>query len=160
LYGILALLIPVLLLPGLAWGAAGRFKPVWYPAGWASVAASVDDSPAKGDVLLLPWASYRRPAWNHGEAVLDPWPRLLARTVIWNDGTAVGNTIMLPEEPLARSLNTLISGTAPMTAALEKAGVRFVLVDSGPSVASRLPGAVVITSDEGVTVYELPPARD
>jgi hypothetical protein len=160
LYGILALLIPVLLLPGLAWGAAGRLKPVWYPAGWTSVAAFIDSEPVKGDVLLLPWASYRRPAWNNGEAVLDPWPRLLSRTVIWNDGTAVGNTIMLPEEPLARSLNTLITGTAPMTAALDKAGVRFVLIDGGPSVASRLPGAVRVIDDEGVTVYELPPARD
>jgi hypothetical protein len=159
-YGVLMLLVPVLLLPGLAWGAAGRLRPVWYPAGWASVAATIDDAPTSGDVLLLPWAPYRRPAWNHGEAVLDPWPRLLSRTVIWNDGTAVGDLVLLPEDPTARTLNPLITGTGPMSAALEKAGIRFVLVDGGPSVGGRLPGAVRLVATSSVTVFELPPARE
>ena len=42
-------------------------------------------------VLLLPWAADRTPAWNHGEVMLDAWPRLVSRQVIWNDGTVVGN---------------------------------------------------------------------
>ncbi|HEY7012108.1 MAG TPA: hypothetical protein VH480_05085, partial [Streptosporangiaceae bacterium] len=68
---VLALVAPVLLLPGLAWGAAGRLRPAWYPAGWLAAARTIDASPARGAVLLLPWESYRRPAWNHGEAVFD-----------------------------------------------------------------------------------------
>ena len=53
------LLAPVLLLPGLAWGAAGRLRPVWYPPGWLAAARLIDASPARGSVLLLPWAAYR-----------------------------------------------------------------------------------------------------
>jgi hypothetical protein len=155
IYGGIALLAPVLLLPGLAWGAAGRLKPVWYPAGWATVARMVDDAPVRGDVLLLPWAADRRPTWNGDETLLDPWPRLLSRNVIWNDGTRVGNVVMSPDDPAARRLDAVVSGTGPMTAALRAAGVRFVLVDSGPSPARRLPGFRVIIADQGVTVYEI-----
>jgi hypothetical protein len=150
------MLAPVLLLPGLAWGAAGRLRPVWYPAAWLSVARMVDDSPARGDVLLLPWAAYRRPAWNGDRALLDPWPRLLRRRVIWDDGAQVGRTVLQPDDPAARRLNGVIQAAGPLTSALAAAGVRFVVVDSGASVASRLPGCAVIAARPGLIVYQVP----
>jgi hypothetical protein len=153
--GVLALLAPVLLLPGLAWGAAGRFKPAWYPAGWLAAARMIDASPARGAVLLLPWETYRRPAWNHGEAVFDPWSKLLSRPVIWNDGTRVGGVGLAPDDPRARRLDGVIRGGGPLTAALGTAGVRFVVDDAGGS-GPRLPGAVVVAAQPGLTVYRLP----
>jgi hypothetical protein len=153
--GVLALLVPVLLLPGLAWGAAGRLKPAWYPAGWLAAAHMIDASPARGAVLLLPWETYRRPAWNHGEAVFDPWPKLLSRPVIWNDGTRVGDVGLAPDDPRARRLDGVIRGGGPLTAALGAAGVRFVVDDAGGS-GPRLPGAVVVVDQPGLTVYRLP----
>jgi hypothetical protein len=159
LLGVLALLVPVLLLPGLAWGAAGRFRPAWYPATWLSAAQTLDASPAPGSVLLLPWATYRTPPWNHGEVILDPWTRLLSRPLIWNDGTQVGSVALTPDDPRARSLNRAIDGTGPLTATLRAAGVRFVLDDAdgpGSQVAARLPGSVMIIDLPGLTVYQLP----
>ena len=156
---VVALLAPVLLLPGLAWGAAGRLRPAWYPAAWLAAARSLDASPARGSVLLLPWATYRTPAWNHGEVVLDPWTRLLSRPVIWNDGTQVGAVALVPDDPRARGLSAAIGGGGPLTAALRAAGVRFVLDDAddpGPRLAARLPGSVVIIDLPGLTVYQLP----
>ena len=156
---VLALLAPVLLLPGLAWGAAGRLRPAWYPAAWLAAARSLDASAARGSVLLLPWATYRTPPWNHGEVVLDPWTRLLSRPVIWNDGTQVGDVALAPDDPRARSLTSAIDGGGPLTAALRAAGVRFVLDDAdgpGPHLAARLPGSVVIINLPGLTVYQLP----
>ncbi len=157
--GFLALLTPVLLLPGLAWGAAGRLRPAWYPATWLSTARTLDASPVPGSVLLLPWATYRTPPWNHGEVVLDPWTRLLSRPLIWNDGTQVGPVALTPDDPRARSLDGVIEGTGPLTAALRAAGVRFVLDDAdgpGTRVAARLPGSVMIINLPGLTVYQLP----
>jgi len=157
--GVLALLAPVLLVPGLAWGATGRLQPAWYPPGWLATARVIDASPARGDVLVLPWATYRTPSWNHGEVVLDPWPRLLSRPVIWNDGTRVGDVTMAPDDPRARRLDGVISGGGPLTAALRAAGVRFVLDDAdgpGQQISPRLPGAVVIVHQPGLTVYRLP----
>ena len=154
---VLALVAPVLLLPGLAWGAAGRLRPAWYPAGWLAAARTIDASPARGDVLLLPWETYRRPAWNHGEAVFDPWSKLLSRPVIWNDGTKVGHVGLVPDDPRARRLDAAIRGDGPLTAALGAAGVRFVVDDADePGPGARLPGAVVVVDQPGLTVYRLP----
>jgi hypothetical protein len=157
--GVLAFLAPVLLLPGLAWGAAGRLRPAWYPAGWLAAARMIDASPARGDVLLLPWATYRTPAWNHGEVMLDPWSRLLSRPVIWNDGTRVGDVTLAPDDPRALRLDGVIGGGGSLTAVLRAAGVRFVLDDAdgpGQQVGARLPGAVVLVDQPGLTVYRLP----
>ena len=119
----------------------------------------IDTSPARGAVLLLPWETYRRPAWNHGEAVFDPWSKLLSRPVIWNDGTRVGEVGLAPDDPRARRLDGAIRGAirggGPLTAALSAAGVRFV-VDDADGPGSRLPGAVVVAAQPGLTVYRLP----
>jgi hypothetical protein len=158
-FGTVALLAPVLLLPGLAWGAAGRLRPAWYPAEWLAAARMIDAGPARGDVLVLPWATYRTPAWNHGEVVLDPWSRLLSRPVIWNDGTQVGHVELAPDDPRARRLDGVIRGSGPLTAALRAAGVRFVVDDPdepGQQVGARLPEAVVVVDQPGLTVYRLP----
>jgi len=157
--GALLVLAPVLLLPGLAWGAAGRLRPAWYPAAWLAAARMIDASPARGDVLLLPWQTYRSPSWNHGEAVFDPWSLLLSRPVIWNDGTRVGTVELAPDDPRARRLDGVIRGTGPLTATLGAAGVRFVVDDAdgpGQQVRARLPGAVVVAAQPGLTVYRLP----
>jgi hypothetical protein len=82
IFTVAALLAPPLLLPGLAWGAAGRLRTVQYPGDWLRVRAAIEAGPSPGSALLLPWAAYRRYGWNRGEPVLDPWPRMLARTVI------------------------------------------------------------------------------
>jgi len=150
------LLAPVLLLPGLAWGAAGRLRPAQYPPGWLAAARLIDSSPAAGTVLVLPWAGYRSPAWNGGRTMLDPWPRLVSRPVIWNDGPRVGPLQLRPDNPAARALDGVIRGGGPLTGALRAAGVRFVISDGGAGgVADRLPGATKVTVSPGLTVYLL-----
>ncbi len=171
------LLAPVLLLPGLAWGAAGRLRPVWYPSSWLNAARLIDDSRSGGTVLVLPWTAYRRPAWNGGRAMLDPWPRLLSRPVIWNDGPQVGVVQMLPDDPAARRLDAVIAAPGPLTPALAAAGVRFVIADGSPGsagpggdpgaasapgdagvagLAARLPGCTLVAAAPGLAVYQVP----
>ncbi len=58
---------------------------------------------------------------------------------------------------LARRLDAAIRGRGPLTSVLRAAGVRFVLDDAaGAQVGPRLPGAVVIIDQPGLTVYQLP----
>lgn len=157
--GLLALLAPVLFLPGMAWGAAGRLRPAWYPADWIAAAQVIDQNPAQGAVLVLPWETYRTPSWNHGERMLDPWPRLLSRPVLWNDGTQVGDVRLAPDDPRARALDGAIRGSGPLTATLRAAGIRFVVDDAEePSqrAGPRLPGAKVIIDRPGLIVAQLP----
>ena len=158
---IAVLLAPVLLLPGLAWGAAGRLRPAAYPAGWLQAARLIDGSPTPGAVLLLPWAAYRNPSWNGGRTVLDPWPRLLSRPVIWNDGPRVGDTQLRPDDPEAARLDAAVRGTGSLIPALAAAGARFVIVDASAAgeagrTAGRLPGCSVLAAPPGLTVYQCP----
>jgi hypothetical protein len=157
----IALLAPVLLLPGLAWGAAGRLRPAAYPGSWLAAARLIDASRAPGDVLLLPWVADRTPPWNHGEVMLDAWPRLVSRPVIWDDGTQVGDVRMAPDDPRARALNGVISSGGPssggrLTAALRAAGVRFVVVDGDTPAAARLAGWSIVVDVPDLVIYQSP----
>ena len=167
--GLVAVLAPVLLLPGMAWGSAGRLHAVAYPADWLAARRLIDADPAPGTVLLLPWAQYRRYAWNDGTAVFDPWPRLLARDVIANDALTVGRQTIGQESAASIRLNRVIARPGPLTAALRAAGVRYVVVDAGPllaavpaggaragvAAAARLPGAQVVTASRDLVVFRL-----
>jgi len=148
----------VLFLPGLAWGAAGRLRPVEYPADWLAARTMINADQHPGYALLLPWGAYRRYGWNHGEAVLDPWPRLLTRQVIWNDGVQVGSLRIPPEDPAAIAISGAVTSGSPLTSRLEADGYRYVIVDAGFSypVSSRLPGCRLVFSGPGLLVYRVP----
>jgi hypothetical protein len=165
--GVLALLAPVLLLPGLAWGAVGRLQAVQYPADWMTARQIVDGDRHPGSVLLLPWAQYRRYGWNNGEAVYDPWSRLIARAMIWNDELDVGSLVVAAESPQARRLGPVITSGGPLTGPLRAVGVRYVLIDAGPllgergprlAALARLPGAQVVLASDDLILFRLPPA--
>jgi hypothetical protein len=138
--GVMAVLASVVLLPGLAWGLAGRLRPVEYPADWSQARQVLDGDPHPGTVLLLPWAAYRRYPWNHDEAVFDPWPRLVGREVISNDALQVGPLTLAPESADSVRLNRLVTAAGPLTAALRAAGVRYVIIDAGPVLARAAAG--------------------
>jgi hypothetical protein len=168
----MAVLAPVVLLPGMAWGLADRLRPVAYPADWLRARQVIDGDPARGSVLLLPWAAYRRYPWNGGEAVYDPWSRLLGREVISNDGLQVGNLTLTQESADSIRLNRIVTARGPLTGALRAAGVLYVVVDAGPllgqpgplpgpglAARARLPGAQVVMAGRDLVVFRLPAAQ-
>ena len=103
-----------------------------YPADWLAARQIIDSSAQRGSVLLLPWAAYRRYPWNNGEAVYDPWNKLLSREVVSNDGPEVGTKTLAQESAASIRLNRIVSASGPLTRQLRAAGVRYVVVDAGP----------------------------
>ncbi|MFB4313254.1 hypothetical protein [Actinomadura sp. 21ATH] len=154
-----ALLAPVVLLPSLAWGAAGQLRPVEYPDDWARARDVVAADRAPGDVLVLPWAAYRSYAWNHGRRVLDPLPRYLSdRRVVVNDAVMVGGETVAPEDPRAVWLDAAIRSGGPLTEVLGKHGIRYVAVDAADPSAGpeRLPGAERVVRGPDLVLYRIP----
>ncbi|MET7671684.1 hypothetical protein [Micromonospora luteifusca] len=117
-----ALLLPVVVLPDLALGLAGRLRPVNYPADWDAVAARLDGQP--GEVLSLPAGPYRAYPWNGGRTVLDPLPRYVDADVLVDDTLWVGATEVSGENSRARAVHELLSAGTPVTAT----DVRWVVV--------------------------------
>ncbi|MEV3923960.1 hypothetical protein [Actinomadura coerulea] len=147
--------VPVLLLPTLAWGAAGDLRAVRYPDDWARARQIIDGDPAPGDVLVLPWASYRSYPWNHGRRVLDPMPRYLHRRVIVDDAVTVGGTTVAPEDPRAVGLAPVARTGTPPAATLRDEGVRYVVVDAEPEGNRPSGAATEVLRGPDLAVYRI-----
>ncbi|PWR11089.1 hypothetical protein DKT69_27465 [Micromonospora sicca] len=148
-----AALLPVAVLPDLAFGAIGRLRPVDYPADWAVVARQVADRP--GEVISLPFQEYQRYAWNRGQVVIDPAPRYLSTPVLIDDTLRVGDLAVGGEDPRAARVRALLTAGRP----LPGTGVRWVLVQRafGPPVpASSLVGLRLAHAGPELALYENP----
>lgn len=153
-----AALLPLAVLPDLAWGGAGRLQPVRYPADWAAAADAVRAEP--GEVLVLPFMTYRSFGWNGGRTQLDPAPRLLPGSTVTDDalhigGTGGGDTIVGGEDPRVAWVRGALADGTP----LDRLGARWVLVEHGtpgelPTGLDRLTPRY---DGEWVTLYRVEP---
>ncbi|WP_248963536.1 hypothetical protein [Sphaerisporangium perillae] len=160
---VVAALLPVLVMPLFAFGAAGRLVAVGYPEEWRRVQAIVNGDPRPGALLSLPWGAHRAFAWNGGRVILDPATKAFARRVVWNDALAVGlgrGRILqvAGEDRLGRRIGAVLgTRTGPLTAVLRAAGIRYVLIvrQNENTFRSRLPGAVPAFVGREMTLLRL-----
>ncbi|WP_433530391.1 hypothetical protein ACQPYA_30220 [Micromonospora sp. CA-263727] len=148
-----AALLPVAVLPDLAFGGVGRLRPVAWPADWAIVARLVDERP--GEVVSLPFQEYQSYGWNDGRVVIDPAPRYLGVPVLIDDTLRVDGTAVAGEDPRAARLRTLLATGQPVAAA----GPRWVLVQraAGPALdPTTLAGLRLVYAGGELTLYENP----
>jgi hypothetical protein len=156
--GVLAL-VPVTLMPDATWGVGGRLAAVAYPASYDDARTAVTSAPP-GDVVSLPFVSYRAPGWNNGgRRVLDPLGRYLDRPVVVNDELVVSGTRIVGEDPrAARVAEALAAGSpAERADALRAAGVSVLVLEEiegypVPAVSGTT------TLDGDLTVVDLGPA--
>ncbi|UMG92147.1 discoidin domain-containing protein [Nocardioides sp. TF02-7] len=161
LWGVAGLLVlaPALLLPSLAWGAAGELQRSSYPAEWDTVAAILEDqrgSGPSGSMVVLPWqGSYRGFDWNHHRAVLDPAPRFFPGTVLTDDRLLLDDVVVPAEDPRAEDVRRALAAADPGEQ-MRAVGVRWVLVQHGMSVVDP-PAGLVRHDGEGLTLVDLAP---
>ncbi|WP_345529971.1 hypothetical protein [Nocardioides endophyticus] len=127
LVGIGAALFPLVMLPDAAWGISGELAPATYPDDYAA-ARDVLTDPPPGDLLVLPFTSYRAPDWNHGRRVLDPLPRYLQPNYLVNDQLLVDGVVVPGEDPRTPQVLDALAQPDPATrsAALEALGIGIV----------------------------------
>ncbi|MCO8273970.1 hypothetical protein M1L60_25555 [Actinoplanes sp. TRM 88003] len=150
-----AALLPVALLPDLAFGALGALRPVSYPADWNAVAKQVDARP--GEVLSLPFEGYQRYRWTDGVVVRDPAPRYLDAPVLINDALRVGAVTVDGESPRAAMVGEHLAAGKPSA----ELGFRWVLVRLGSGnepPADVLTGLRLAYAGPGLQLWENPAA--
>jgi hypothetical protein len=153
-------LVPVAVLPTMAWGGAGALRAVSYPESWSQAREVIRRDPRPGDVLVLPFESYRRFPWNGDRAVLDPAQRYFAvpgRNVVANDSVRVGNMVVGAEDTRSREVERVLEAPSPDLAA---AGFRYVVVDAGTLAERRrfeswLSGASLLVGTDELRLYRL-----
>ncbi|MFI7441396.1 hypothetical protein [Nonomuraea indica] len=151
-------LVPLAVLPTLAWGAAGALEAVRYPGDWTAAREAIRRDGEPGDILVLPFESYRRFPWNGGRAVLDPAQRFFAvpgRDVVANDTVRVGTMVVPSEDERARAIERVLERSSPDLAAQ---GFRYVVVDAGTpaersSIATLLNRARIIVNGPDLRLY-------
>ncbi|MBB6350839.1 hypothetical protein FHU36_007411 [Nonomuraea muscovyensis] len=151
-------LVPLAVLPTLAWGAAGALEAVRYPRDWTAAREAIRRDGEPGDILVLPFESYRRFPWNGGRAVLDPAQRFFAvpgRDVVANDTVRVGTLVVPSEDERARTVERVLETSST---ALSAQGFRYVVVNAGTpaelsSIAARLNAARMIINGPDLRLY-------
>ncbi len=135
---------PVALMSDAAWGMSGRLQAVQFPESLEQARAAVDQ---RGDVLILPFSSYRAPDWNGGRAVFDPTGRFLRPDYLTNDALVIDGVPLPGEDPRARQAEAALSGPEP-SAALAELGIRTVVIDrTAPEEVPRLEGQRLLDGD-------------
>jgi hypothetical protein len=150
---------PVLLLPALAWGAAGRLAAVPYPEAFAEARTAMAADPVPGAVLVLPWHLYLGFPWNGGRVVLDPAQRWFTRRAVGNDDLELAGTTVPGEDPYGARLAPVVAGSAPLAPALPAHGIRYVLVFKAAEWASygpRLAGLEPVLDRPALALYRVP----
>jgi hypothetical protein len=150
---------PVLLLPALAWGAAGRLAAVRYPPAFAEARAAMAADPVPGAVLVLPWHLYMTHPWNGDRVLLDPAQRWFTRRAVGNDDLELAGMTVPGEDPYGSRLGPLVRGSAPLGPALPAAGVRHVLLFKAgdwPAYRPRLAGLAPVVDRPELALYRVP----
>jgi hypothetical protein len=149
--------LPVAMLPGLAWGEWGRLSPVAYPQDYAAVQHVLADANAPGDVLVLPWHLYRAWSWNGMTATLDPWSRILDRNVLARDDLELADRVVRGEDPRVPLVSAALAADGPLLPTLQRLGVGFVIVDrdtaGGPVQPMALDGLTRVFAGSNLDLY-------
>ncbi len=125
---VVLVLLPLSLVPTLAWGAGNRLASVEYPRSWPEARSVMAADPVPGSVLVLPWHLYLPLRWNDGHIALDPAQRFFTRPALTTERLELRSGTLPSEDPLARRADRVVAGGRPLAPALPSLGARYVLV--------------------------------
>ncbi|MBU2663977.1 hypothetical protein KOI35_10800 [Actinoplanes bogorensis] len=147
-----ALVLPLVVMPDLAFGAGGRLRPVSYPADFAVVARTIEASP--GEVVSLPFVGYHTYRWNRGRTVIDPLPRFVDADVVRDDRLLVGGQVIAGESTRAAEIRRVLAAGQP----LAQLGMRWVVVQrvegEPPVPPAALAGLTMVHAGSDLQLYE------
>jgi hypothetical protein len=163
-----SLMLPLVVLPALGWGVAGRLQPVALPTSWSHARETIAQSAVPGDVLVLPWGSFRAFNFNGSRTSLDPAPRWLPRPSVVDGRLVVADaegsgsmTVVEEESPRAGAAGALVAANMPAAPQLAALGIGWVVVerDTPGYVPSRLlVGLTPVLDADDLQLWRVPRA--
>ena len=153
LVAVAAALLPLALMPDVAWGIGGNLRAVSYPDDYARTRTAVAASDAPGDLLVLPFTSYRAPEWNGYRKVLDPVGRYLTPDYLASDQLSVSGRVLAGEDPRVPGVLAALRLPDPAARArrLGELGIGQVVREHGVATTPAYDAAVA-----GTTVHDGP----
>ena len=153
LVAVTAALLPLALMPDVAWGLGRNLDAVSYPDDYSRAREAVVRSDADGDLLVLPFTSYRAPAWNDGRKVLDPTGRFLTPNYLSSDQLSVSGQVLAGEDPRVPAVLAALRLPDPEARAerLGELGVGLVVREHGVATTPEYDAAVA-----GTTIHDGP----
>ncbi len=129
--GAVLVVFPLALMPDAAWGVSGQLRATDLPGEYAEARGVVarEHDRAGGDVVLLPFSSYRQPPWLDGPKVLDPVGRYLTPDYVAADELIVSGVAVPGEDPRARQVAAALrlSSADARARRLADLGIGFVV---------------------------------
>jgi hypothetical protein len=161
--GVVALLLPLVVLPDAAAATWGTVRPVRYPDDFARVRDRLVDEGAgpiaAGAMVLLPWRAYRAFDWGNDRTANDPAWAWFDVPMVGSSTLAVGRREVEDEDPGAAALRRAAVGPGSAER-LARLGVRWVLVypDDPATPDLDLSGLEPVVAGHDVRLYRVPGA--
>lgn len=149
-------LAPVAFMPDAAWGVSGELRAVSYPESYAEARDVVGDA-SGAELLVLPFSSYRAPAWNHNHKVLSPVGRYLSPDHVTSDELFVSGTLVEGEDPRGAEVRQALGQSSPGARAdeLARLGIGVVVVEQDALGEAPDIEGTVLMEDSDLRVIEL-----
>ena len=129
---VVAMLLPLAVLPALAWGLGGRVSTTEYPASWSAAASRLDPSPAR--MLFLPWHGYQPFPFTQDRTVATPAVAYFPGSVLSSSAVEVGPLRSDSTSRQQAAMDELVAagGGADFATSLANLGVTHVGLSRGP----------------------------
>ncbi len=155
------LLLPLALLPSLAWGLGGTVESSRYPDGWAAA----DQALADEVTLFLPWHGYQPFAFTDARSVATPAAAYFTPAMLSSAAVEVGPLRTNSTSRRQQTVDGLVAtaGGADFAGTLAELGVRQVVLakDAAPnedySWVGEQPGLELLSASDTMDAYRVVP---
>lgn len=159
LVGVVAVAIPIALLPSLAFGLGGELDDARYPGGWWEAR---DELAARdGAILVLPFAAEREYEWNKQRSSVEAARNYFSGDVVAEDQRVVGGVTVPGIDPRAAAIRGALDGSPDeFIQTLAENGIDTVLIERnvGGAGAPNLTLGEPLFRGAGLVVFALPDA--
>ena len=157
--GVVAVAVPIALMPSFALGLDGELDDARYPGDWWTVRQVLDDRDAAG-TLVLPFDGQREFDWNADRWSLEPARTYFPGNIVIEDQREVGGVTVPGTDPRAEAIREALEGSPEdFLAVLSDQGIDTVIIErnvDGPAAPRGTEFGERLHRGSQITVFAMP----